>query len=48
MGLRAPYRNDFDARINDAAFKAKVGVGITQKLNLIRRIGNAAVHRTAR
>ncbi|HRD59338.1 MAG TPA: DEAD/DEAH box helicase family protein [Nocardioides sp.] len=44
MGLRAPYQNDLAARINDAAFKAKVGTGIAQKLNLIRRVGNTAAH----
>jgi type I restriction enzyme, R subunit len=44
LGLPAPYQNDLGARINDAAFKAKVGVGISQKLNLIRRIGNTAAH----
>ena len=44
MGLPAPYQNDLAARINDAAFKARVGVGIAQKLNLIRRIGNTAAH----
>ncbi len=31
-------------RINDAAFGAEVGHGITRKLNLIRRVGNQAVH----
>lgn len=44
MGLPAPYQNDPAARINDSAFKAKVGVGIVQKLNLIRRVGNTAAH----
>ncbi|GAB3580673.1 DEAD/DEAH box helicase family protein [Calidifontibacter terrae] len=44
IGLPAPYQNDLAARINDAAFKAEVGVGITQKLNLIRKWGNAAAH----
>ena len=44
MGLRAPYQNDLAARVNDATFKARVGVGIAQKLNLIRRIGNTAAH----
>ncbi len=44
LGLSAPYRDDLAARINDAAFKAKVGVGIAQKLNLIRRVGNTAAH----
>lgn len=44
MGLRPPYQNDLAARINDAAFKARTGVGIAQKRNLIRRIGNSAAH----
>lgn len=44
MGLRAPYQDDLAARINDAAFKAEVGIGIVQKLNLIRRLGNTAAH----
>ena len=43
-GLAAPYQNDLAARINDAAFKAEVGNGIAQKLNLIRRVGNTAAH----
>lgn len=43
-GLAAPYQNDLAARVNDPAFKAKVGVGIAQKLNLIRRVGNTAAH----
>lgn len=44
LALRAPYRDDLAARINDAAFKATVGVAIVQKLNLIRRVGNTAAH----
>lgn len=44
IGLAAPYQNDLAARINDPAFKAKVGTGIAQKLNLIRRVGNTAAH----
>ncbi|MBW0114105.1 DEAD/DEAH box helicase family protein [Pseudonocardia abyssalis] len=44
MALKAPYKNDLAARIDDAAFKAKVGVGIAQKLTLIRKLGNTAVH----
>ncbi|MFC6704627.1 DEAD/DEAH box helicase family protein [Flexivirga alba] len=44
LGLASPYQSDLAARSNDAAFKAKVGVGITQKLNLIRKIGNKAAH----
>src|SRR3954447_2002483 len=44
LNLPIPYRDDLAARIGDAAFKSKVGVGIGQKLTLIRRIGNTAVH----
>lgn len=44
IGLPEPYQNDLSARINDAAFKAKVGVAMTAKLNLIRKVGNAAAH----
>lgn len=43
-GLPVPYASDLAARINDAGFKAKVGVGIATKLNLIRKLGNHAVH----
>lgn len=44
LALRVPYANDLAARINDAAFKAKTGMGIAAKMNLIRRLGNSAVH----
>ncbi|NYI71996.1 type I restriction enzyme R subunit [Naumannella cuiyingiana] len=44
LSLRTPYRNDLAAKIGDAAFKAKVPRGIGQKLTMIRRIGNTAVH----
>lgn len=44
LGLPAPNQNDLAARINDSAFRAKVGVGIAQKLNLIRRVSNTAAH----
>jgi type I restriction enzyme R subunit len=44
LSLRTPYRDDLAAKINDAAFKAKVPQGITQKLTAIRRIANTAVH----
>ena len=44
MDLEAPYRTDLAARIGDSTFKSKVGVGIVQKLNLIRRVGNNAAH----
>jgi type I restriction enzyme, R subunit len=44
LGLPAPYQPDLAARINAAEFKAKTGNGINQKLNLIRKLGNTAVH----
>ena len=44
LGLPRPYQDDLAGRINDMAFKAKTGVAIGQKLNLIRRLGNLAVH----
>ena len=44
LGLPVPYVSDLAARINDAGFKAKVGVGNATKMNLIRKLGNYAVH----
>lgn len=44
LALPIPYKNDLAAKINDAKFKSKVGVGIATKLNLIRKLGNTAVH----
>jgi len=44
LGLPVPYASDLAARINDAGFKAKVGMGIATKLNLIRKLGNTAAH----
>lgn len=44
LALPIPYKNDLAAKINDTAFKSKVGVGIATKLNLIRKLGNTAVH----
>ena len=44
LALPIPYQDDLSARINDAQFKAKVGAGIATKLNLIRKLGNHAVH----
>jgi type I restriction enzyme, R subunit len=46
LALPIPYKNDLAAKINDAKFKSKVGVGIATKLNLIRKLGNHAVHDT--
>lgn len=45
-GLQVPYKDDLAARISEPAFQRRVGVGIGQKLNLIRRLGNRAVHDT--
>jgi type I restriction enzyme R subunit len=44
MGLPAPYQPDLAARINDPGFKARIGLNIAAKLNLIRRVGNTAAH----
>lgn len=43
--LPEPYKTDFAAKTNDAAFAGRVGNGIKQKFNLIRMNGNAAVHK---
>ncbi|MCX2934940.1 DEAD/DEAH box helicase family protein [Mycobacterium sp. CVI_P3] len=44
LALPIPYKNDLAAKINDPEFKSKVGVGAATKLNLIRKLGNTAVH----
>ncbi|MCG5434442.1 DEAD/DEAH box helicase family protein [Mycobacterium sp. MYCO198283] len=44
LALPIPYKNDLAAKMNDAKFKSKVGLGIATKLNLIRKLGNTAVH----
>ncbi|MDH6681027.1 type I restriction enzyme R subunit [Rhodococcus sp. LBL1] len=44
LDLPAPYKDDLAARINSPEFKAKTGNGINQKLNLLRKLGNTAVH----
>lgn len=46
LELPPPYRSDLAAHINDPKFKAKIQPKIQQKLNLIRRNGNDAVHDT--
>lgn len=43
-GLDIPYRDDLAARIADPAFARKIPLGITNKLTLIRKLGNTAVH----
>lgn len=42
--LPLPYKDDLAARVNEPAFQRRVGAGIGQKLNLIRKLGNRAVH----
>ena len=44
--LPVPYKTDLAAKVNDTGFQSKVGMGIVQKLNLIRKLGNFAVHDT--
>lgn len=44
LALPVPYKTDLAAKTNDTAFQSKVGMGIVAKLNLIRRLGNTAVH----
>ncbi|MDH6194430.1 type I restriction enzyme R subunit [Mycobacterium frederiksbergense] len=44
IALPLPYKNDLSARINEPPFRAQVPPAIVQKLNLIRKAGNAAVH----
>ena len=44
LDLPVPYQDDLAARINDAGFARIAGMGIGQKLNLIRKLGNQAVH----
>lgn len=44
LALPLPYKNDLSARINEQSFRAKATPAIVQKLNLIRKAGNAAVH----
>jgi len=44
LGLEVPYKSDLAARTHDPAFKAVVGHSIGQKLTLLRKLGNGAVH----
>nr|WP_141320889.1 DEAD/DEAH box helicase family protein [Cellulomonas uda] len=44
LALQPPYRADLSAMVNDAAFKQVTGHAIGTKLNLVRKVGNAAVH----
>ena len=42
--IPTPYRNDLAARLHDPAFQAIVPPNLRQKMDLIRRRGNEAVH----
>lgn len=42
--LPEPYKNDLSARIHEPAFVSLVGHGLQAKMNLIRKLGNSAVH----
>ncbi|MGW6694238.1 DEAD/DEAH box helicase family protein [Rhodococcus sp. NPDC054953] len=44
QGLPEPYKADLSARLHDARFTSIVGHGLLAKMNLIRKLGNAAVH----
>ncbi|GIZ95568.1 hypothetical protein TTY48_01800 [Tsukamurella sp. TY48] len=46
LDLPAPYKSDLAAHTNSAGFKAVVPPPIVQKMNLIRQLGNKAVHET--
>ena len=46
LGLPVPYKTDLAAKVNDSRFQSKAGMGIVAKLNLIRKLGNFAVHDT--
>ncbi|MFC4373752.1 DEAD/DEAH box helicase family protein [Nocardia halotolerans] len=42
--LPEPYKSDLAARIHEGKFAGVVGHGLVTKMDLIRRLGNAAVH----
>jgi type I restriction enzyme R subunit len=44
--LRAPYKDDLSSMLFEPSFKRLVGSAIATKMDLIRRQGNFAVHRT--
>jgi type I restriction enzyme, R subunit len=45
--LRLPYRNDLASKISEPTLMRLVGSAIRTKMEVIRRQGNAAVHRSA-
>ena len=44
--LRRPYKDDLAAHLYESSFKQLVGAGILTKMDLIRKQGNNAVHRS--
>src|SRR5690606_2794206 len=44
QSLPEPYKSDLAARIHDGRFVGVVGHGLVTKMDLIRRLGNKAVH----
>ncbi|QKT09474.1 DEAD/DEAH box helicase family protein [Rhodococcus sp. W8901] len=42
--LQEPYKSDLSAKLHDPAFVAVIGYALQTKMNLIRKLGNAAVH----
>ncbi|MEV5592911.1 DEAD/DEAH box helicase family protein [Streptomyces sp. NPDC052496] len=45
--LREPYRRDLAAHLHEASFKRLVGPAVATKMDLVRRLGNDAVHKAA-
>jgi type I restriction enzyme R subunit len=46
LALPVPYKDDLSAKTSAPAFKARTGPAISAKLNLVRKLGNDAVHKT--
>jgi type I restriction enzyme R subunit len=42
--LRTPYKSDLNARLHEPTFKNLVGAALLAKMNIIRKLGNDAVH----
>ena len=45
--LTRPYQDDLSSMLHEPTFKQLVGPGLLAKLNLIRKQGNIAVHKSA-
>ncbi|WP_282693971.1 DEAD/DEAH box helicase family protein [Streptomyces sp. CC208A] len=45
--LHAPYKTDLAAMLHEPTFKAQVGPAVGVKMDLVRRQGNNAVHKSA-